>query len=923
MKINVLRAVCAAAAALALCLAAPVITAADGGAEAVATDARDLKENDRVIIVNAASSRAVSRYASGKRLAPVTVSVSGGAIGSVPYEAAVFEVSYGEDGYVLFRADGGYLTSYPTGNGLFYAETPTEYSLWEFGDGGLLRSVNAEHASQKNNYLEYYPDADYFSTYGRNDPSQDGFFRMKYYLVSGASGQPDGEYRLPLFETSDTHGYLADISGDEYQYRLAYVSDKVKDARGYGGGFDERKAVLLDGGDIYQGNVISNLLEGRSMSAAYEIMGYDAVTVGNHEFDWDIEKTTDPDATMPDYTVDGETFVNDVPLILSNLYKDGEKVGFTKDYVILEKTASDGAGGSVNVKIAVIGFAPDYSSSIMNSRFTGAGFTVDTDIGKVEKLAAELEGGGCDAVVLLTHGEASEAAARLSAGTAIDLVLGGHTHNNLCGTSSSGVRYMQPAAYGSAYAYCELVFRTKGGKTVFDRIAAAHTVRIADEPEKLFNNEKNAGDLDRDTVLLTDMFIADVSEALNGRVGYITTAASKYDYIPGSGERSSTMGNWMASITARAAGAEVAFVNSGGIRVDMPLRVYEGRRDITAADVYSMFPFENRIYCYELTYEELMRALEYSLTPSGSTLLSCMTGVQCFYDGSGILTVLKDGKPIYSGGKWEECRGDMKIRVAVNEYIATSDRPDNGVSNPFFLWKDTDKLISKEIVDRDGALSVLNEEALLNDGFLAVDTTAYYRKGVYSGTSVSYADWSLAGGALTLDGSFAFQDGSQPWEKYALEITSVRFGSVPDLIPAGAFGGCVNLESVEFPGTAEQWFALRIADERMKNGGFVIKCSDRTIGAAEYLCFVNGHVMRSMTVKNPSENGDGVIQHYCERCGYEEYENVPYVPAEDTAEPAAGEKKGSVLVWAIPAASAAVAVPAAAAVSFARKKRRG
>ena len=54
------------------------------------------------------------------------------------------------------------------------------------------------------------------------------------------------------------------------------------------------RAVLLDGGDIFQGNTLSNLLDGRPLAEAYQLMGYDAVTIGNHEFDWQIENTVDP-----------------------------------------------------------------------------------------------------------------------------------------------------------------------------------------------------------------------------------------------------------------------------------------------------------------------------------------------------------------------------------------------------------------------------------------------------------------------------------------------------------------------------------------------------------------------------------------------------------------------------------------------------
>ncbi|MBR4164012.1 MAG: hypothetical protein IKR11_10850 [Solobacterium sp.] len=103
----------------------------------------------------------------------------------------------------------------------------------------------------------------------------------------------DGIYRLPAFETSDVHGYIASKDGDNYKFNHSYISDKVKDVRGYGDSYNKDYALPVDAGDIYQGNTMSNLLNGAPVSIAYELMGYDAVTVGNHEFDRGIENMID------------------------------------------------------------------------------------------------------------------------------------------------------------------------------------------------------------------------------------------------------------------------------------------------------------------------------------------------------------------------------------------------------------------------------------------------------------------------------------------------------------------------------------------------------------------------------------------------------------------------------------------------------
>ncbi len=541
-------------------------------------------------------------------------------------------------------------------------------------------------------------------------------------------------YCLPVFETSDTHGYLADASGNDPQYLLAYISDKVWDVRGYGADSRKDLAVLLDGGDIYQGNTMSNLMNGAPISAAYMIMGYDAVTIGNHEFDWGIENTVDPDRTMMDYTIGGKSGENSIPVVVSNLYQNGERIPFAHEYIILNKTAADKAGNEISVRVGVIGFAGNYGSSIMYERFTGQGYTVSPDYDRVNAIAAELESSGmCDATILLAHDDASAVAAAVGEDTVIDLVLGGHTHQNTIGENKKGLCYIQPASQGSAYAYCELVFGMQDGAPVFERVSDAKTVPVTEDTSRLTNTQENADDLDHAIVAVTDEVIEALSDILKTEIGYITTSAERYVYLPESGERSTTCGNWMTSIMSRIVDADVCFVNNGGIRTDFVVRKKEGKRGITLSDIYTMFPFNNKIYCYEITYDEFLTALQYSLTDRGMTLLSQMTGIDCYYSDETVHAIVTyDGQTVYANGKWTEGWKDKTLRVAISDYIATTDRVSaGGMSNPFCAWNSTARLISSDIVDNEGAFAVLSREAAGSGGALYIDTEPHYINRAY------------------------------------------------------------------------------------------------------------------------------------------------------------------------------------------------
>ena len=537
------------------------------------------------------------------------------------------------------------------------------------------------------------------------------------------------EYTLPVFHTSDVHGYLANKSGEEYQYLLAYISDKVKDVRGYGE--DNRKdlAVLLDAGDIYQGSTLSNLLLGSPLSAAYQIMGYDAVTIGNHEFDWWIDYTIDDDCTMMDYTVGEMSGVNSVPVVVANLYHDGEKVDFAQDYVSLEKTALDENGEELPVRIAVIGLVGEYAASIKYDHFSGAGFSVEEGFDRVNQIAAELESDGqCDATILLCHEEAHVIAESIGKDSVIDLVLGGHTHQNLRGKTEWDLTYLQPANYGSAYTYSELVFRMEDGKPVFCDVQNAKTVSTKKKTSKLVNVPENAEELDPELTALTDEVIEELDQVLKEEVGYITEPALRYTYLEGSGERSTTCGNWITSLLRRMVGADVSFVNSGALRVDLAIEEGSDRRSITLSDIYMMFPFNNLTCCFEITYEDLLEVLDYSLMEGSSDVLSQMSGIDCYYTDQTVNAIVTaDGLTVYANGKWRDGWREKTLLAAVSDYIATKEGEDEkGRVNPFYEWSLTDRLIDASMTDNEGACAVLREEALANDGLLTIDTEPHY-----------------------------------------------------------------------------------------------------------------------------------------------------------------------------------------------------
>ncbi len=681
--------------------------------------ADSIVEGDNLVIYYPAGGSVISGTPSGSRLSPVSASAvdtKTSSILEVPQGAAIFQVGYTDQGYMTLKTEAGYLTSGATGNSLSLSATATDYSLWELKEtqgGYYVHNVNAAYNGNKNQYLEYYNG---FTTYGLNT-SNKAIYTYGLYKVGAMGSIPEEKvkgYVLPVFQTSDVHGFLLDTSSgveDTYQYRMAYIADKVNDARNG----NHATTLLLDGGDIYQGNVVSNLQNGAPLMAAYDLMGYDAVSLGNHEFDWGVETIVDSDGTMGSYAVGDYEGNSNIPVLASNLYKDGEKPAIVQDYVIVNKIAVDAEGNQKPVKIGVIGYIANYASDIMHAMFTGAGYTVKTDYEALEALAVKLETQlGCDATVVLTHGGASACATGLGSNSVVDLICGGHTHTNQTG-SVGDLDFIQPANQATAYAYAELVF-DEGQVSVHD----AKTVSVTNDTSKLYDTAANADELDPEIVALSHAAVAGVADTLNETLGYFTTSITKTN-VKGN---SSTAGNWMTDLMNRAVNADVSFTNNGGIRTTFSIPKGAEYAYLTAGDVYTIAPFCNAIYVYDITYADLLSILEFSLN-DGRALSLRMSGIDCYYTGTTVKTLVKDGTVIYQDGVWTDDWNAKTVRVSTNEYVATS------TGTPFVKWNDTDALVSKDTIDNEAMIAALKQERTLHNGYLFVDPNPHMISGVY------------------------------------------------------------------------------------------------------------------------------------------------------------------------------------------------
>jgi len=499
------------------------------------------------------------------------------------------------------------------------------------------------------------------------------------FAEDAGTQEPDytGWDTIKVFETTDVHGYITDVSSykeDTFEYRLAYFSKIVNDARNNDAYED---VLLLDTGDIYQGTPHSNLTYGAAMRAAYDQMDYDAVGLGNHEFDWDVKTyATDAKGTMAPYEIGSYKGDSDIPVLMSNLYyKDsGERVEFTQDYTIVDKG---------DYKVGIVGWADDYSADIKASQI--APYTIDDNREKLKELAEEVDK-KADIVVILAHSDPKSIAEEMDP-EVVDLVAGGHTHKNVNGTADNGIDYMQGNCYAYGYSTAEIKVNPETKDVEVTTPEFKDISPKGGDHSYLYYNNGNNTQLDPEVTKISQAAWDAVKGEMYEVLGTVDQSITR-DFIDEANGTSSIAGNWLADMMLAATKDQntvAAFANRGGIRANLEMVEGASSRDITVADIYTISPFGNRILTFAITGQQMAQQLERALIGlnpeieidsdaayQASNLGDQFAGITATYKvvdgGIKVLSIMTDD------GQMIDVNDTTKTyNVCVNEYCATLD----------------------------------------------------------------------------------------------------------------------------------------------------------------------------------------------------------------------------------------------------------
>ncbi len=358
---------------------------------------------------------------------------------------------------------------------------------------------------------------------------------------------------LDFFSINDLHGRFSDTEDqpgvDELSTYLTSQSENT---------------ILLSSGDMWQGSFESNLTNGAMITEWMNAMGFVAMALGNHEFDWG-EELIIANAELADF-----------PFLAINIFdrETDARVEYCQSSVIVERSG---------IQIGIIGAIGDVYSSISGEHTKDIYFKTGSELTALVKAEAEsLRQQGADIIVLSHHSGITDSAIT---NDCVDLVFEGHSHSRYEKQDIYGIYHLQGGAENDGISHAEIIYNAATEeitRTNADFVSNSIYSRSEDHPivedlmdkyaEEIAVGYKVVGTLPS---RLTSTGISNLIAELYYQEGMLRWA-EEYEIVLGGGH----------------------------IATRNPYKLDAG--EVRYADIYSLLPFDNQIALCSIRGQDLM-----------------------------------------------------------------------------------------------------------------------------------------------------------------------------------------------------------------------------------------------------------------------------------------------------------------------------
>jgi 5'-nucleotidase/UDP-sugar diphosphatase len=417
----------------------------------------------------------------------------------------------------------------------------------------------------------------------------------------------DGPIALTLLHLNDLHGALYARSADgDGRGGAANLVGLIERMRAEAPG----PAILLDAGDALQGTYISNSNQGTAVVELMNLAGLNAMTLGNHEFDWGLD------------VLRARIAQAQFPCLAANLAVDPNvELGDISPYVVLD---------TGQIRLGVLGLTyHDLGTIVKASAIEGIRSLPPVETAR--RYLPEIRE-RADLVIVLSHLGAEGDRALAEAVPEIPLIVGGHSHSDLyAGLRVGDTLIVRAGAYGASLGQVEIMLDRRRK----DRVLEETTAQLIPVTDSANSSEEAAQ--------IVAEWAERAKETGSRVIGKATTALPR-GLVGGE----TALGNLIvdamrAADLGDARPADIAVHNDGGIRASLDAG------PITYAELYAVLPFDDTLVGLDLTGAQVRELLENGIDDHGTGIQ--VSGLALTYSmnkarGRRVMDVAVNGQPL-------------------------------------------------------------------------------------------------------------------------------------------------------------------------------------------------------------------------------------------------------------------------------------
>ena len=377
------------------------------------------------------------------------------------------------------------------------------------------------------------------------------------------------DFSLTVIHTNDSHGTVS---------HEPYIKTLAEQKKNNG-----ENVLILSAGDLFHGQLIASLSRGESIVNIFNMVGYNYITAGNHDFNYGLDRLKEIESQ------------GKFKILVSNVVDKATGANIFLPYDIKE---IDG------LKVGIFGLSTPETLAKTSGRKSLEGTEFLSPIETAKKIVNELKSQGCKIIIAITHLGLDDATLYENRSNSlaenvpeIDLIIDGHSHTELKnGLKVNNTLIAQTGEHGNNIGVVELKFSdSEKNNSVLEK--TAYLIKMSDNKDILPN--KNVLNVIEEENKKIESFaskkVGKIEFELDGKREHVRTVETNFFDL-------------LTDAILEKTKSDLVILNGGIIRDSIQAG------EITVGDIYKSLPFENTMITQNIKGREILKALEYGVS---------------------------------------------------------------------------------------------------------------------------------------------------------------------------------------------------------------------------------------------------------------------------------------------------------------------